>query len=188
MEEGWTIQKSEFSIKMPIGGVSIEGIVDRIDKHPDGRVRIIDYKSSDKESLPDQAHLASPGSEPPEYAIVEVAGKEKRWINLQLPLYRELLLRKKELGDVDPAQIELAYFNLPKAVGHTDLYTWDGFTIDLAKSASICAEAIIERITHRVFWPPAKKVKYDDFETLFPDLPESCIDAASFRAFMEEVS
>ncbi len=63
-------------------------------------------------------------------------------------------------------EIELCYFNLPKAVSSTGIKSWEGFDESLAGSALKTAEEIIHRIKDGIFWPPADSITYDDFESL----------------------
>ena len=63
---------------------------------------------------------------------------------------------------------------------------WKDFNDEILESARNCAESIVRDIQNRRFWPPVKKVTYDDFESLFPaDIPD-CIDVTALEAFMGE--
>ena len=171
VREGWRIERTEARYEMMLDGMPVSGIIDRVDRHGEsGAIRIIDYKTSDSAATPLAAHIATCRAETPDFAQVTVEGKAKRWIDLQLPLYH-LLLKANGLIDGDSA---LAYFNLPKAVMQTGIDTWEDWTPGLLDSASDCAKAIIERIGNGVFWPPASRVSYDDYELLFPADPEDC--------------
>ena len=173
VREGWRIVESEITIETDLGGIRLRGKIDRIDRHSaDGRLRVIDYKTSDTESPPAAAHLAAARRGTPGFARVTVAGKERRWIDLQLPLY--LLLLQNEGVAAGPS--EPAYFNLPKAVTHTGVTAWDGFTDELLESATSCAAAVVERIKQGVFWPPEERTAYDDFESLFQGPAEECFE------------
>ena len=55
---------------------TITGRIDRVDRHADGRYRVIDYKTADTPVSPETSHRR---------------GKQKQWIDLQLPLYHQLL-------------------------------------------------------------------------------------------------
>ena len=70
----------------------LRGMIDRIDRHEDGRLAIIDYKTGENASKPESAHRGRDG-----------------WRDLQLPLYRHLA---RELGVSD--EVELAYGALPR--------------------------------------------------------------------------
>ena len=179
--EGWEILDSEVKIEAELSGMPISGKIDRIDRHTEtGHIRILDYKTSDNSHGPDKVHLGPVSQDVADYMSVTVNGKEKRWVDLQLPLYR-ILLPKEE---VFKNQIELGYFNLPKAVNDTGVVVWEDLDGELLESAKTCAESIVEDIQNCRFWPPAKKVAYDNFESLFPAGIPDCIDVAAFETFM----
>ncbi|MBE0431230.1 MAG: PD-(D/E)XK nuclease family protein [Dehalococcoidia bacterium] len=178
---GWRILDSEVRISAELCGLPVSGRIDRIDRHSQtGEIRILDYKTSDRPRNPEETHLASVVDEIADYMKVSVDGKAKRWIDLQLPLYRILLPRDKYSG----SRIEVGYFNLPQAIDETRVMIWQDLDDHLLESAVACAESIIEDIRRRRFWPPIEKVEYDDFESLFPaDVPD-CVDVEAFEAFM----
>lgn len=82
--EGWRIAAAEWRVEpggarldvdsSPIG---LHGAIDRIDRHEDGRWALWDYKTGENIESPDAMHRA---------------GRDRQWIDLQLPLYRHLLL------------------------------------------------------------------------------------------------
>jgi ATP-dependent helicase/nuclease subunit B len=183
VKEGWRILDSEVRISAELCGLPIGGRIDRIDRHIEtGQIRILDYKTSDTPQKPEKAHLASAVDELADYMKVSVDGEERRWTDLQLPLYRLLLPPNTYPGSM----AEAGYFNLPKATDETGVVIWEDLDDHLLESARTCAESIIEDIRSRRFWPPVKRVHYDDFESLFPaDVPD-CIDAEAFEAFMRE--
>ncbi|MBT3194401.1 MAG: hypothetical protein HN341_17790, partial [Verrucomicrobia bacterium] len=173
VRDGWDLIQTEGRHTMELGGVTIRGTVDRVDQHRDsGAIRVIDYKTSDREITPLAAHLANAHEDTAPFAQVEVDGKAKRWIDLQLPLYHHLLTA----GGILTHEAELAYFNLPKAVMQTGLSIWEGLTPALLESAYHCAEAIVGQISNGVFWPPAEHITYDDYATLFPAEAEACFE------------
>ena len=183
VKEGWVILDSELRIEGELSGVSIGGRIDRIDRHIEtGQIRILDYKTSDNLQRPDEAHFGSVADEVADYMRVNVDGKERRWVDLQLPLYR-ILLPKEQLYE---NKIELGYFNLPKAVDDTGVVIWEDLNDELLKSARTCAEFIVEDIRNRRFWPPVERVQNDDFESLFPVGVPDCIDVPAFEAFMRK--
>ena len=147
--EGWRIERVEWAFTVPLGGLIIRGKIDRIDRHADGRVRIIDYKTSDKPVAPIEAHLGTvkPDDENrPDWLKVAFNGKEKRWVDLQLPLYRRALLA--EFGPT----LDCGYFNLPKAVSETNLAVWPDDQPGLQE-----------------FWPPVESLgrRDEDWQGLF---------------------
>lgn len=164
VNEGWQIEASEVKYRLSLNDLEITGKVDRLDRHAKtGRLRIIDYKSSDNESTPEEAHLRPAHAGAAAYSVVSLGKKVKRWIDLQLPLYRHLVSDAEDTTH----GVDLAYFNLPKAVSDTGLKLWDGFPDTLQDSALACAAAVIDEIRKQQFWPPAEGVLYDNFAELF---------------------
>lgn len=117
----------------------ITGRVDRIDEHPELGYRIIDYKTSDSAAAPNKTHRSG--------------GK---WIDLQLPLYRQLAIA----AAVDGA-IELGYVLLPRDLAQVGWVPsgWDRAMVDSAVAA---AEAIIRAVRVQRFWPPGDVPAFDD--------------------------
>jgi ATP-dependent helicase/nuclease subunit B len=123
-------------------------------------VRVVDYKTSDKALDPLGKHLATLRTEDqdrPAWLRVMHRGKERRWIDLQLPLYR--LALAEEFG----LDLTAAYFNLPKAVGETGIALWDDPVGELQGAAETCAAGVAEAILREDFWPPVDHLsRYDD--------------------------
>jgi len=185
VKEDWQILDSEVRIEAELASMRISGRIDRIDRHmKTGQIRILDYKTSDNPQKPDEAHFGSVKDEVADYMLVDVDGKQKRWTDLQLPLYRILLPKEK----YNENNIELGYFNLPRATDGTRVAVWEDLNDELVGSATACAERIVEDIRNRRFWPPVERVQYDDFESLFPAAVPDCIDVTAFEAFMREES
>ena len=185
VRDGWEILYAEMKIRGEMEGVEIRGKIDRIDRHRQtGKIRLLDYKTTDKGGTPEAAHFGSLSGdgEWPEYARVEIAGKQRRWIDLQLPLYAILLSSERELQ----VPFELGYFNLPKALDNTGAVLWVDPSAALLESARACAIGVISDIKSRRFWPPARKTRYDDFESLFTADPALCVNAENFQAFINE--
>lgn len=164
--DGWVVILVEKSIEIECSGVIISGRIDRIERHEKtGRVRVLDFKTSDSAVAPSDVHLRSARTEevPPEWARITIKGRERVWADLQLPLYRHALAA--EFG----AEVICGYFNLPKAAGETGLRLWEEFLIELQESAMTCARGICDLIRQGIFWPPNEKVKeeYDDYAALF---------------------
>lgn len=150
--EGWMTIDVEKKIHLPVGDWTITGKIDRIDQHPDGRIRILDYKTSDKPEAPAKAHLKALRSNTvcQEVAIFAWRGKEHCWTNLQLPLYAASLL--PDFPDDTP--IEVGYVQLAKAAEDTGVDVWNDFDRDLISSALACASAILGQIDAAAFEDP----------------------------------
>ena len=181
--EGWEIIAGELSCRMALAGMEITGKIDRIDRNRrDGKMRIIDYKTSDTAGNPAETHLKKSRKEIPDYAR---HGENEQWLDLQMPLY--WLMHRTTAGQGSPAlpadNIELCYFNLPRAMAGAGIEVWEGFDESLAESAGQCAQKIIERITQAVFWPPAGDVKYDDYESLFNENMGAYFDGEKIAEF-----
>ena len=165
-ERGWRILEAERKFEISIGGVTVAGKIDRIDRNLEtGQVRVLDYKTSDSAHSPEDAHLKRAGRgtlAAREFARF-VEGKRARvWKDLQLPLYLEAL------ADEFPAAA-CGYFNLPKAVGETGVQLWDSYSSELRASALRCAEGVCGAIRAGDFWPPSETVESegDPFAALF---------------------
>jgi ATP-dependent helicase/nuclease subunit B len=163
VEEGWEILHTEQKVEADFCGMLLSGRIDRVDRHVEsGAVRVLDYKTSDKAKHAKEAHLSSPGREKREFAMVELNGKKKRWVDLQLPLYHHMV-RAAGLAE---GNIQVGYVNLPKAVGNTGVYVWEDFSEELLDMALACGRGVVEGIRNQVFWPPAERVMWDDYESV----------------------
>jgi ATP-dependent helicase/nuclease subunit B len=158
-DAGWRILRVEWSFAFLLGGLTVRGKIDRIDRHRDGRVRVLDYKTSDSPVTPAEAHLGpvqATGAVLPDWIYVAVDGRQRRWIDLQLPLYRRAVVA--EFG----AAVECGYFNLPKAAGETGLGLWADYSPALQAAAEQCAERAAAAVAAGKFWPPAEPVARED--------------------------
>ncbi len=181
VREGWDIIAWEKRIQAKIGGMLIKGRIDRIDRNrQDGRMRLLDYKTSDKAENPADTHLGTVSPDSAPHLKVNVGGKDKQWKDLQLPLYRILLPEDEFSG-----KIEAGYFNIPKSLNDTGFIGWEGLDIALLESAKKCALEIIQDIQSLKFWPPSNKVDYDDFAGIFPASISECVKGEEFQAYLE---
>ena len=184
--EGWEILHVELSI-----GSKEEDIhwqfeqspvamrIDRIDvnRHT-GAWRVIDYKTSTKTKLPASEHLESLRStELPDHQYGELADPEigkrnqRRWKNLQLPLYAEFVRQHFGLE----ALPEVAYVAFPAATSNTGLQVWDEYSDSIHDCAMEWTRNIIQAI-HLNQFParslPSNMLARDDFAALSPEGPE----------------
>ncbi len=172
----------EYGIETSIEGVRVHGRIDRVDRHREtGQIRILDYKTSDTAHSPEKEHLKSTSADMADYALARINDRDRRWVDLQLPLYAMML------GENDKrwAGALPGYFNVPGTIDNTGIELWPDFTADIMESATICARGIARDIRSRKFWPPTARVSIDDFETLFHVEPQQCVDGNSFNGYME---
>lgn len=165
-EAGWVIQEVERPFQIEIAGLVVSGKIDRIDRHETtGAVRVVDYKTSDSGVSAKAAHVRPARADEtlPDWAVVEIDGKRRAWVDLQLPLYREAL------APTWGADIACGYITLPKAVAETGLALWDDYTLEVHQAAMRCAAGVCTAIREGRFWPPAEglRAENDEFATLF---------------------
>jgi ATP-dependent helicase/nuclease subunit B len=162
---GWRVESVEEKFERQLGGFTVVGKVDRIDRDGDGRRRVIDYKTFAKRRKVEGDHRTRVSASTVRPAHLEAVdevlcedakGKPLRWTNLQVPLYSWFL------GPVE----ELGYFVIGATEGEVGLELWNGFSEADTESARKCAAWVIGCLRERVFWPPADKVKYDDCSAL----------------------
>lgn len=168
--DGWVIEQVERSFQIPIGGVTVTGKIDRIDRHEKtGAVRVLDYKTSDRPVNPEGAHLRGlrRDERAPAFARFVYNAREQVWTDLQLPLYLRAVAAMPEL--INAAALECGYFNLPKAAGETGIQPWVEYTRELDAAAWGCAEGVAAAIEAGEFWPPNETIRpeQDDFAALF---------------------
>jgi hypothetical protein len=138
--QGWRIEYVETSPEegkaaLVVDGkpMLLRGRVDRIDLHePSGKRMIFDYKFSDRALPPDRTHR-----------------QKGRWVDLQLPLYRHLVVG---LGIEGP--IDLGYLVLPKDTSRVGHLLADWSETDLRDADHTAAE-VVRAVREQRFWPPA---------------------------------
>ncbi|MBE7537288.1 MAG: PD-(D/E)XK nuclease family protein [Opitutaceae bacterium] len=165
---GWRTERVEWKFDIDVRGIRIRGVIDRVDlneKTP-GRVRVVDYKTSDRAVPPQVAHLRTSrrGDDARDaWQRVLVGGKEHVWTDLQLPVYR--LVLEKEFG----SGVECGYFNLPKAIADSKVALWEDLDAGLQRSANACLEGVSAAIAAGRFWPPVEipRPEDDDWAELF---------------------
>lgn len=178
--EGWVIEHVERPFAIHVGGLTVTGKIDRVDRHErTGELRVLDYKTSDRPVNPEQAHLRGlrRGESPVEFARFVHNAKDCVWSDLQLPLYLRAIAGDPALraAGVETAAtgdgpiVTCGYFNLPKAVGETGIQPWLAYTRELDQSAWRCAEGVAAAIRAGEFWPPNETIRaeQDDFAALF---------------------
>ena len=136
VSDGWRIAYTEESIgegrvilDTPAGGLSVTGRIDRIDRHEQtGQWRVIDYKTSSTANPPEKVHRK--GSK-----------NDREWVDLQLPLYRQLV--REALG-VD-GDVELGFLALPTRLDDTGFLSAPWSEEELVE-----ADAVIARVAESI--------------------------------------
>jgi ATP-dependent helicase/nuclease subunit B len=131
--QGWRIKHCELELKnvpFMVDGepMGLRGKIDRVDEHPDGRVMVFDYKTSDKPKPPDLVHR-----------------RKGVWVDLQLPLYRKLW---RSTGDVRP--ITLAYMSIAPSLHETKELP-AAWSIDELNAADALAEEVVRKVRAGAF-------------------------------------
>lgn len=131
---------------------TITGQIDRVDVHDAQGHALLDYKTGDSGLAPDKIHRNA-----------------DEWIDLQLPLYRDLAAARGIMDDV-----QLGYINLPKAVADVGLEAAPWTDDDLLAARDVAIE-VIRNIRAGVFFPPAAPPRWAD------DYTAICMDAYDQR-------
>ena len=173
---GWEIIEAERKFQKTLEGMAMRGTIDRIEKNTDtGAVRVLDYKTGIAKE-PSKVHWGPYREEcdaevAPEYARLEAGDVKKRvpqrWLDLQLPLYAWAI--QEEHG----AKIDVGYFNIPSVGTSTGVSLLSPFNAEVMALAMECASGVVKHVVEERFWPPADKLKYDDYEAILFDQPES---------------
>lgn len=168
--EGWDIIATESSAyRVLLQNVAVTGQIDRIDRHRhDGRICVLDYKTTEQAKAPGATHTAAgTAADLPEAMIPKAllqTRTDRHWIDLQLPVYRELV-RAAHGPDT-----QVGYVLLPSSLADTAFALWDPYPPELHAHAMACARAVVDRIRAGRFWPPTSRgVPFDDFGALLFD-------------------
>ena len=161
--EGWTPIHVEWNFRdeglLTIEGIPLSGQIDLVEERGD-ELRVIDYKTSDKPTPPEVAHLMDltrKRSFTPSQRV-EVEGLPGMgWTNLQLPLYAMALRRK-----YPDRPIRVAYGLLPRAITESTIIEWPNFTDELAEAALEAATTIFGFWKGNGFWPPSSTFQRSD--------------------------
>lgn len=151
---GWRIAAVEWDLppdrRLEIPGddpVTIRGRIDRLDIHEVTQAwRIIDYKTGDTAKSPSKAHFGR-----------ERAPAEPNWIDVQLPLYRHLVVgcRPSESWPAIEQPPEVGYVQLPRSV---DGVGWKpaNWSDDVVDSGLDAARACVHRLRHEPIEGPVR--------------------------------
>lgn len=172
-QEGWQSIDAELLIggekdtaPFLIAEARLRGRIDRVERHVDGTLRIVDFKSSDKPRTPQEAHFKAITSrtkltETDEWKCFDLpTGGRGLWLDLQLPLYAAALRQNGH------SISSVAYFTLPKSIQDTAILPWKDFDEPLIDAALQCATEAVQRIRSGQFWPPAERSPNADFDEM----------------------
>lgn len=190
--EGWLVREPEHiewhfkgEHALRIGGYAITGKIDRIEFNENtGAWRIVDFKTGDKTTDPEQAHLqALRGQQTYWLDEAVLPDGKKRWKDLQLPLYQ--MAARSALG----IDAEVAYVIMPSAVSETRLALWSGLNAEMISSAEACAGSIIEAVAAQRFVPDDREANmgYPSLENSLLQSVRVSLDADFVRAYKQEV-
>jgi ATP-dependent helicase/nuclease subunit B len=178
---GWRIIATEFKVggddaPWQLGGHPISMMIDRIDFNEESKQwRVLDYKTTGKAKSPQEQHLKAWKEVENRPCLGELypprrkGSAERRWAEVQLPLYAAFVRKHFKTGDLPG----VGYVNLPRAVSDVEFHSWSGFDEATLDHALVWAEAAIEAIAAgdyrqaAVF--PAGERDWDDFAELAPD-------------------
>ena len=136
--DGWRIEHTEIAGKgeLIVDGQPFEigGRIDRVDVNErTGQWAVLDYKSSDTAAIPDEVHRIG-----------------EDWIDLQLPLYRQLV-HTLDLGN----DVLFGFVNVPGDPNKTGFELADWGVNDFA-TADKTAAHVVRGIRQQQFWPPTE--------------------------------
>lgn len=180
--QGWRIAASELSFgrrrpaSLIVDGepMALHGKIDRVDHHPDtGAWAVYDYKTSATAMTPDKVHRTG-------------RGDDRRWIDLQLPLYRKLLSDWVD-GDgatrMDAASLDdvmLGYIALPRERPSEwgDMALMAGWSADDLAQADDVAAGVVRAVRQGRFeFDPQRRTTWYDLALLVGR--DQFVDAAS---------
>ncbi|WP_196799615.1 PD-(D/E)XK nuclease family protein [Verrucomicrobium sp. 3C] len=158
VRQGWKTLLVEAPFELRIGDWQLDGRIDRIDRDSEGRIRLVDFKSSERALNPEAAHLVASGKgQGPAAALFLWKGREFRWRDLQLPLYAAAW----RLREASCPELRVAYLVLPKEREKAGVVEWQSWTRELEREAESCAARILQAVEEGRFWPPERSAEWD---------------------------
>jgi len=150
--KGWRIvsveRKLEADEKLAIGLLHLSGKIDRIERNElTGAWRVMDYKTYAQSKTPAKSHFGPPSAvDWLPSAQLQIGGKSKSWIDLQLPLYLQILSHwhGADLRETPPST---AYFILSADPAETSIQEFVELDSAVQNSAIACVEDIASRVS-----------------------------------------
>lgn len=141
------------------------GRIDRVDRHREtGRLRVLDYKTGDEAADPEGSHLVGKGD-------------RRRWIDLQLPIYRHLLARQLRVPETS---IEVGYVRLARSSSAPIFRTIEHWSDEVFGEAIEKAREVVRSIRDRRFPQAEPPARPDAFSYLLHE-PVIAIEADGAR-------
>ena len=175
LKQEWNLNRGEGIL---FHDILIKGKIDRIEISRDRRkIRLIDFKTSDKGESPEKTHFKK-----------AYRGKPERFLNLQLPLYRLLLPLDHTFWDkvsIDPRDVsfECGYFNIPKAVTETGYYMWPEMEnhLSLAENTVDAVKELIYKLRQATIpkFTPGQNSNFAEFYR--PDVKDALSDKINWE-------
>ncbi len=151
---GWTVDRELVEVRveatLDVDGSPfvVTGRIDRVDRHATLGSRLLDYKSAEQSVTPEQAHRSGRRG-------------ERRWTDLQLPLY-ELMLRQRGVTGVPAGgALELGFVNLGHRLSEDPLARAEWSEDELAEAREVARE-VVRAVRARRFWPPGEAPSFSD--------------------------
>lgn len=143
---GWRIVSTEELLEhqLDVDGetFTVTGKIDRVDQHEETRqVAIWDYKTSDAGEGPFKAHIKG-------------RGKNQKWQDLQLPLYRHLIKEIDVVKNENLSTLKLGYVLLSRDLDNIKFEEAE-FEPAMLQEADELVFDCIRKIRRGIFWPPA---------------------------------
>jgi ATP-dependent helicase/nuclease subunit B len=168
--DGWIIHSVEAKlVEQPIAGIRIGGRYDRLDcRTVDGVThwRVYDYKTSSTAKSITSAHYGKPTEGTKDFLFTPPGsiGEEKRWRNMQMPVYYECL--RHELALEKKNTLTPCYISLPEDTDKTKVDAWE----DYPEIHQLAFKALEEIITQIKAAQPGK-IKAASVPAEYPAIP-----------------
>ena len=175
---GWRIIDVELdigkNIVWDIEGHPIKMQIDRVEQHQQtGEIRVMDYKTSSRAIDPMEAHITNFKPEENRPICGKIlppsspkAKTERRWKNLQLPIYAWFAQQHYKCSEIP----SIGYINLPNTLSDTSFSIWEDFDSDLLDNAKEWTSNAIKQIQQSDFFQPAslqnKEENWDEYSKL----------------------
>ncbi len=156
--------------------IRLVGKIDRIDiaEDKDSNIfcRIMDYKTSNKEKKPSEAHFKTKNSEHLDEEIMLAAEPNKYFADMQLVIYNLLAETfRNELKIDENAVIKCGYFNLPKDTEQTKIELFNELDGQVLQNGAKAMHYLMQKIfIDKYFWPPSLSYIYGFMKNYFPEI------------------